>query len=144
MVNLFSVEAITSGLLRGRPLEGAMNAAKFQISKKVLDWMGSKDKGISEMYRNAAKIQPNEIYKKVTPEILWNEIPISKRRALMKPKAPKVKRIANESSEGVITPENKIKRLDYNPEASTQQGPHLKGEYTGGFGQFILKKNNWR
>jgi len=141
MVNLFSVEAIVSGMMKGNPVGGLANAAKFQITKKVLDFLTNSDRGMVDMYNNVRKLPIPENIRTVTPEILWNEIPISKRKALPAPK-PNFKRLIDETSGEVIIPENPVKRLGYDPSVGIRKGKVISGGkqgLTGGFGQFIVR-----
>ena len=49
----------------------------------------------------------------------------------------------NQSTLEMETGENPVKKLGYNPKAEgTRYGPELKGEYKGGFGQFIMKESS--
>ena len=141
IVNLFSVESIGSGIASGQPVQGFVKAGILQTSKKVMDWITSKDRPIKKVYENAKKLNAKEPIQVLNPEVITKNPAIR----LAAPKGKRIKPTGlNEVGNGVITIEDPIKRLTFDPTSTgVRFGPKITGGkqgFTGGFGQFILKE----
>lgn len=144
MINLFSLEAVGSGLVSGNILQQGLKATIWKAAGKTLDYMVSKDRYIKPMFERAKKLKKVEPIHVFNPEIL-EKVSVTKmqpKQLSYSPKKIKQQRLFNESSGDIIITEDPIKRLTYNPNAEgIRFGMELPGEYKGGFGQFIMKES---
>lgn len=164
IANLFSLEALGSGIATGQTGQGLMKFAIIRGAVATLDWYTSPSRHVKGMFKNASKLKSIEPVHVFNPEILRN-MPVvesvgigfagakspklipklnMKELGFTPTKPQRLKRITTSRSGDVILADTPIKKLTFNPtlEKGTRLGPEISGGsqgLKGGFGQFIVR-----